>query len=166
MIIIGIDPGTRITGYGIIAHKNNCSTVIDFGTIRPPQKNPLEERIYTIYTTLDHLITKYKPHVLSVETQFVNKNVQSAIKLGMARGACLIAAVKHGLEVSEYAPTLAKKAVVGKGHASKLQVHKMVRALLNLDGKISEDAADALALALCHVHALHLKNRIQNLSQR
>jgi crossover junction endodeoxyribonuclease RuvC len=166
MIIIGIDPGSLITGYGIIQHVNNCSQVLDFGTIRPPQKHPIEQRYYMIYTTLDHLLAKFKPDVLSVETQFVNKNVQSAIKLGMARGSCIIAAAKHQIPVVEYAPTRAKKAVVGKGQASKLQVHKMVRILLNLEDNLSEDAADALALALCHVHAQHLAHRVLNLIQR
>lgn len=166
MIIIGIDPGSLITGYGIIKHQNNCSQVLDFGTIRPPQKNPIEQRYYMIYTTLDHLLTKFKPDVLSVETQFVNKNVQSAIKLGMARGSCIIAAAKHQIPVVEYAPTRAKKAVVGKGQASKLQVHKMVRILLNLEDNLSEDAGDALALALCHVHTQHLAHTVQNLMQR
>lgn len=166
MIIIGIDPGSLITGFGIILHENNLSKVLDFGTIKPPPKKPIEKKYFEIFNAIDHLIMKYKPDVLSVETQFVNKNVQSAIKLGMARGACIIAAAKHNIPVSEYAPTRAKKAVVGKGHASKLQVEKMVRLLLNIDDKISEDASDALALALCHAHTSHLGNGVQNFLRR
>ena len=166
MIIIGVDPGTRITGIGIIQHENNRCKVLYYGTIKPPPKAPLEKKYYAIFTALDHLLLKFKPQFLAVETQFVNKNVQSAIKLGMARGACLIAAAKHDVSVKEYAPTLAKKAVVGKGHASKLQVQKMVKILLNLDALICEDTSDALALALCHAHSSHLNEKLQNLLGR
>ena len=166
MIIIGVDPGTAITGFGIIKWANNSSSVLDYGVIKPPAKAPLEKRYYAIFTALDHLLTKFKPDFLSVETQFVNKNVQSAIKLGMARGACLIVAAKHDIPVHEYAPTVAKKAVVGKGHASKLQVQKMVRVLLKLEAELSEDTSDALALALCHAHSHQYKSKVDSLLGR
>lgn len=166
MIIIGVDPGTQITGFGLIEWKNNRSRLIDYGAIKPPAKEPLEKRYYTIFKELDLLIEKYQPDILSVETQFVNKNVQSAIKLGMARGACLIAAAKHGVQVKEYAPTVAKKAVVGKGHASKLQVQKMVQVLLGLNKNLIEDISDALALALCHAHSHQHESRLDSLLKR
>lgn len=159
MIIIGIDPGSKITGFGIIKYINRQYTVIDAGTIRPSIKEPLEKRYLHIFNSLDALLQKHKPNYLSVETQFVHKNVQSAIKLGMARGACMIAAAKNNIPVHEYAPTLAKKAVVGKGHATKEQMQRMIRLLLRLDQELCEDISDAFSLALCHIHALHLQNR-------
>lgn len=153
MIIIGVDPGTRMTGFGIIEHVNNSYRVLDFGVIQPPLKAPLEKRYLAIFLALEHLMEKYKPVCLAVETQYVDKNVQSAIKLGMARGVAILAAAKAGLEVNEYSPSMAKKAVVGKGGASKKQMQKMIQLLLNLDQEIKEDAADALALAICHLHS-------------
>lgn len=155
MIVIGVDPGSRITGFAIIEHLSRTSKALCYGTIRPSLKNPLEKRYYEIYSQLDQLITRFKPSCLSVETQFVHKNVQSAIKLGMARGACLIAAAKHDLEVKEYSPTLAKKSIVGKGHASKAQIQRMIQILLHLKEPLCEDSSDACALALCHLHTLH-----------
>lgn len=166
MIILGVDPGTRITGFGLLHYQNRTPKVLDYGTIRPSQKDPIEMRYYTIFTELDKLIQKFKPVCLSVETQFVNKNVQSAIKLGMARGACLLAAAKNQILVKEYAPTLAKKAVMGKGHASKVQVQKMIQLLLNLKQELSEDISDAFSLAFCHIHALHLENQQAILKRR
>ncbi|MCH9633624.1 MAG: Crossover junction endodeoxyribonuclease RuvC [Chlamydiae bacterium] len=168
MIILGVDPGTRATGFAVIQHENNRSIALDFGTIKPSPKDPLEKKYYFIFTSLDQLIIKYQPKFVSVETQFVHKNVQSAIKLGMARGACLIAAAKNNISVHEYAPCLVKKAVVGKGHATKLQVQKMVQILLNLDKqkKLDEDASDALALAICHAHAFHMNTNFQNILRR
>ncbi len=156
MIILGVDPGTRITGFGIIRSQNSQIQVLDYGTIRPPANAPLAKRYLAIFEALCHLIAKYQPQGLAVETQFVQKNVQSALKLGMARGACLIAAAQADIEVFEYAPTRAKKSVVGKGHASKSQMQKMIRLLLNITEEVQEDAADALAIALCHHHSLSL----------
>lgn len=163
MIIIGIDPGTRFTGFGLIHFKDGRYEVIDYGVIQPPLKAPLEKRYLAIFTALEHLIQKYKPSHLAIETQFVDKNVQSAIKLGMARGVCLLAAAKAGIFVSEYSPTMTKKAVVGKGHASKKQMQKMVQLLLNLNSEIKEDAADALALAICHFHSLSLSTSLKSI---
>jgi crossover junction endodeoxyribonuclease RuvC len=151
LIIIGIDPGTRITGYGVIKVQGTNYRVLDYGCIRPPQDLKLSERYLILFNAIDELITKYHPNALSVETQYVDKNAQSAIKLGMARGAAIIAAKRHGLSIFEYAPTKAKLAVVGNGKASKEQVQGMVKLLLKLETlPTPADAADALALAICH----------------
>lgn len=154
LIIIGIDPGTRITGYGIIeVHGTNYRTV-DYGCIRPPPTLKLSDRYLILFDAIEVLLKKHSPHALAVETQYVGKNAQSAIKLGMARGAAIIAAKRQGLSVFEYAPTKAKQAVVGNGRASKEQVQGMMKLLLRLaELPTPEDAADALALALCHAQS-------------
>lgn len=154
-IIIGIDPGTVVTGYGIVQCYDGMHKALDFGCIRPPSKLKLTDRYLIIYNGVEQLIKTYQPQSLVVETQYVHKNVQSALKLGMARGIAIIAAKKNGLPVYEYAPSKAKRAVVGHGNASKSQVQKMVQRLLALDLLPEpEDAADALALAICHAHSL------------
>lgn len=152
--ILGIDPGTRITGFGLINVEGSAYSALDYGCIRPPEKLKLTDRYLIIFNGIESLIEKYSPDVIVVETQFVNKNVQSALKLGMARGVAIIAAKRKGLAVFEYSPTHAKKAVVGNGRASKHQVQAMIQRLLNLSvAPEPEDAADALALAICHAHS-------------
>jgi crossover junction endodeoxyribonuclease RuvC len=160
-VIIGIDPGTNVTGYGIIKVQSSAYSVLDFGCIRPPTKLKITDRYLIIYNSLEHLLEIYQPNVLAIETQFVHKNVQSAIKLGMARGVVIVAAKRRGISIVEYSPTKAKRAVSGNGHASKIQVQGMVQKLLNLE-KLPEphDAADALALALCHAHSLKFSQRL------
>ncbi len=154
-IILGIDPGTRVTGYGIIKVEGSKYIPIDYGAIRPPIKAEAAKRYLVIHESVCALIERYQPQYLSVETQFVHKNVQSALKLGMARGVILIAAEKYKVRIAEYAPTKAKLAVVGNGRASKQQVQGMVRMLLGLSQVPQpEDAADALALAICHAQSL------------
>lgn len=152
--ILGIDPGTIITGYGVIACDGHKLQAVDYGCIRPPAKMKLSDRYMVIFDGIDQLIERHKPDALAIETQFVLKNPQSAIKLGMARGVILVAAKRKGVSVFEYAPTRAKRAVVGNGSASKSQVQRMVQHLLNLASLPEpEDAADALSLAICHAHA-------------
>lgn len=154
-IILGIDPGTKVTGYGIIVVENGHCKVLDYGCIKPPASLKLTDRYLILFNGVNQLIEMHHPDVLSVETQYVYKNIQSAIKLGMARGVVLIAAKKSGVSVVEYAPTQAKKAVVGNGRASKKQVQGMIQRLLGLQMPPEpEDAADALALAMCHAHSL------------
>jgi len=146
-IILGIDPGTRITGYGIIRYPLEP---IDFGCIRPPPKLCLEERYRLLFDALESLIEQHKPTAIAVESQFVLKNAQSAIKLGMAKGMVLLAGARAKIPVYEYAPKKAKLAVVGTGQASKYQVQRMIQSLLRLPAPPEpEDAADALALAIC-----------------
>lgn len=155
-IIFGIDPGTRITGYGIIY--TNPIEAIDFGVIRTSSELALEKRYLIIHESLISLIEKYQPSAVSVETQFVKKNAQSAMKLGMARGVIILAATKNHIPIFEYAPKKAKLAVVGTGSASKVQVQKMVQMLLHLkELPTPEDAADALSLAICHAHNIQGK---------
>ena len=154
-IILGIDPGTRVTGYGIIETDLRIHTPLDFGCIRPPPKLSLHERYALIHEGIEHLLDRYPIEALSVETQFVSRNAQSALKLGMARGVALLAATKRKIPIFEYAPKKAKVAVVGSGNATKEQVQRMMQTLLSLSElPTPEDAADALALALCHAHTL------------
>ena len=153
MIILGIDPGTKISGFGVIESQGSTFKAIDFGCIRPPAEYSLPDRYLVIFNSVDALLDKHRPEALVVETQFVKHNVQSAIKLGMARGAVMIAAARQQIPIYEYAPAKAKMAVVGNGRASKLQVQAMVQQLLRLpEPPHPEDAADALALAICHAH--------------
>lgn len=153
-VILGIDPGTRTTGFGIIKNKDGCHEPIDFGCIRPPPSLPIGEKYLVIFNAIDHLLETYHPDAVAVETQFMYKNAQSAMKLGMARGMVILAAARKKIPIYEYAPKKAKLAVVGNGSASKEQVQKMIQLLLRLPQiPEPEDAADALALALCHAHA-------------
>ena len=152
MIILGIDPGTRVTGYGIL---RTPMEPIDFGCIRPPLNALLETRYKIIFEGIEALIEKHKVEAVAVESQFVMKNVQSALKLGMAKGMAFLAAARAKIPVYEYTPKKAKLAVVGTGQASKLQVQRMIQTLLKLPNLPEpEDAADALALAICCSHNL------------
>jgi crossover junction endodeoxyribonuclease RuvC len=160
-IIIGVDPGTTVTGYGIIRIETSHYAVMDYGCIRPPPHLKITDRYLIIYNSLEELLELHQPHVLAIETQFVHKNVQSAIKLGMARGVVIVAAKKRGMKVVEYSPSKAKKAVSGNGRASKWQVQGIVQKLLTLKSLPEpEDAADALALALCHAHSRHFSEAL------
>lgn len=160
-IIIGIDPGTTVTGYGIIRVEPSSFQLLDYGCIRPPAHLKITDRYLIIYNGIEELLELHKPHELAIETQYVHKNVQSAMKLGMARGVVIVAAKKKGIKVVEYSPSKAKKAVSGSGRASKYQVQGMVQRLLSLDVLPQpEDAADALALALCHAHSLRFSQAL------
>lgn len=152
-IILGIDPGTRVTGYGVIQTDGRAHVALDYGTIRPSQNRSPHERYLQIFEGIELLITKYQPTAVAVELQFVHKNPQSAMKLGMARAVATLAASRQKIPVFEYAPKKAKLSIVGTGSASKEQVQKMIQLLLKLrELPKPEDAADALALALCHAH--------------
>lgn len=154
MIIIGIDPGTRITGYGIIKVEGiNRFQLLDYGCIRPPTNYDINDRYLAIHRGVEELLDKFSPHTLAIETQYVDskKSVGSAIKIGMARGVVIVAARKRSVAVAEYSPSTAKRAVTGRGGASKEQVQAMTKQLLGLrEVPKPEDAADALALAICH----------------
>jgi len=160
LIIFGIDPGTLITGYGVILVENGSIKALDYGCIKPPATYRLSDRYLVIYKALDELMDRYNPYAVSLESQFVGKNVQSAIKLGMAKGIALIVAKKKGIKVFEHTPTKVKSAVVGRGSASKSQVQGMVKALLNLPKEPPVDAADALAIAICQANSMRLKESI------
>lgn len=151
-VILGIDPGTIVTGYGLI-RMGNFLEVVDYGCVRPPQREELPVRYRIIFEAVTQLMLQYKPIACAIETQFVGKNVQSAIKLGMARGVIVLAASLQQIPIFEYAPSQAKCAVVGQGNASKEQVQRMLQRLLRLtEPPEPADASDALALAICHSH--------------
>lgn len=158
MIILGIDPGTVVTGYGLIETDGTNFRAIDYGCIRPPSNLKLSDRYLVIFNALEELIEKYSPDAMAIETQYVAKNPQSAIKLGMARGIAVVAAKRRGMSVFEYSPSKAKSSVVGNGRASKEQVQGMVKMLLKLTViPTPEDAADALALAICHGQSIRYR---------
>ncbi|MBD3585125.1 crossover junction endodeoxyribonuclease RuvC [Salinimonas sp. HHU 13199] len=152
MIILGIDPGSRITGYGLIARKQGKLVYVGSGCIRLKAEQ-LPERLAQIYTSVSEIIRQYQPQQFAIEQVFMARNPDSALKLGQARGAAIVAATQASLPVAEYSARQIKQAVVGKGSAEKTQVQHMVRHLLDLPGTPQADAADALAVALCHAHS-------------
>ena len=152
MKVIGIDPGTRIMGYGIVESSGSRLIHIDNGAIFTSPKAPLADRLRDIYEGISKVIDQYKPDAVSIEDIFYSKNVKSAMKLGHARGVGMLAGANKGLDIFEYTPTAIKSAVVGFGRAEKKQVQQMVKILLNLPEVPQEDAADALAAAICHIN--------------
>jgi len=160
MVIIGIDPGFAITGYGIIEYSGNKFKLMDVGVITTEAHTELSDRLLTLNNELDVLISRYQPDAMAVEELFFNTNVKTAIKVGHGRGVALLSAAKAGIKVYEYTPLQVKQAVVGYGRAKKEQVQQMVKVLLNMD-KIPkpDDAADALAVAICHAHSSGPVNR-------
>ena len=150
--ILGIDPGVRITGFGIIEKSGNRLAYLASGCIKTDAKASLPTRLGTIHAGLNELLTQYKPDQAVIEIVFVNVNPQSTLLLGQARGAAITTLVAGGVEVAEYTALQVKQAVVGNGHADKVQVQHMVRRLLSLPGDPSPDAADALACAIAHAH--------------
>ncbi len=164
-IILGIDPGTRSTGYGVIKVSHRVLSPLDFGCIRPPTQAPDSVRYLALFNALDRLLEHHTPDYVAVETQFVSKNAQSALKLGKAQGMALLAAARRNIPIHEFAPSQAKLAVVGNGSASKEQVQRMIQLLLHLPHVPEpEDAADALALAICLANTLHFKQRLTSCS--
>lgn len=149
--ILGIDPGSRLTGYGIIETSGRHCTYIASGCVRVAANN-IPEKLEQIFEGLTSIIEQYHPEQVAIEMVFMAQNPDSALKLGHARGAAIVAAVRYHLPVSEYSARQVKQAVVGKGAADKLQVQHMVKRLLNLPASPQADAADALAVALCHAH--------------
>lgn len=147
MRILGLDPGSRITGVGIIEDER----LVHAESLRLGG-GPMPERLGEIYRRLSELLAEFQPEVAAVETVFMSRNPQAAIKLGQARGAAICALVGYGLAVHEYAPRAIKQALVGRGGAAKEQVQHMTRAILKLRQPLGEDASDALAVALCHHH--------------
>lgn len=150
--ILGIDPGLRVTGFGLIEKVGTRLAYIASGCIRTDAKGSLPARLGTIHAGVRELVEQYKPDQSVIEIVFVNVNPQSTLMLGQARGAAITALVSSGLDVAEYTALQVKQAVVGNGHADKLQVQHMVRRLLALPGEPSPDAADALACAIAHAH--------------
>ena len=157
--ILGIDPGSRQTGIGVIATDGQHTQHI-FSTCLRLGDASFPERLGKIFTEITAIIQQYQPTEMAIENVFVSNNAASALKLGQARGAAICAGVTSGLSVMEYSPKEIKQATVGKGGADKVQVQHMVKYLLGLHGKLQADTADALAIALCHAHTSHLKNRL------
>lgn len=147
--ILGIDPGSRATGYGLIDVRGEESICVTHGCIRCNEKD-LSDRLLHIHRSLIRVIADYAPDEVAIESVFVNRNAQSALVLGHARGAAVLSAASNGLKLAEYAPTQVKSAVVGSGRAEKIQIKHMVSMLLKLESIPAADAADALAIAICH----------------
>jgi len=151
--ILGIDPGSRITGFGVVEVSGGKARYITSGCLRVGGEGSLPLRLKAIFEGISEVVTEFSPQEMAIEQVFVRHNIDSALKLGQARGAAICAATYLGLEVFEYTPTRIKQAVVGRGHASKDQVQFMMKTLLQLSAKPQEDAADALACALCHFNS-------------
>jgi crossover junction endodeoxyribonuclease RuvC len=153
-IILGIDPGSRFTGYGVIKQQNRTFTYLGSGCIKAlSQGEDLGSRLQTIFAGVSEIIMQFKPDMFAIEQVFMAKNPDSALKLGQARGAAIVAATNNGLVIAEYSARQIKQAVVGTGGADKSQVQHMVKTILKLPGTPQADAADALAVALCHAHS-------------
>lgn len=151
MRILGVDPGTLITGYGVIDHENGRLSLVDYGIIRMHASDTLPRRLEKIYTGLERVIESTAPDEFAIESAFYSKNVQSTLKLGHARGVAILAAVLRQIPTAEYAPLEIKQAVTGSGRATKEQVEYMVMAMLKMDrNEHLLDATDALATAICH----------------
>lgn len=153
VLILGIDPGSAITGFGLIREVGNKLEAVDYGCIRTSPSYPLEKRLEKLYKDLRDIITQYKPDSFAVEELFFNKNVRTALTVGHARGVILLAGAEGGLPVFEYTPLQVKQAVVGYGRAEKSQIQFMVKTILCLpETPKPDDVADALAVAICHTH--------------
>jgi crossover junction endodeoxyribonuclease RuvC len=150
--ILGVDPGSRITGYGVIEKEGGLLRFVACGVIRTANGQSFPERLQAIHDGLSAVIREQAPAVAAVEDMFVAINPRSALKLGHARGVAILAAMQQGLVVHDYTPRMIKQAVVGYGNAEKVQVQQMVRILLRLSASPSADAADALAVAICHAN--------------
>ena len=159
MRVLGIDPGSRITGYGIIDKEGNRLIHVDNGAIFTDSHKDFPMRLQRIYRGLTEVIIRFRPDAVAVENIFFATNVQSALKLGQARGAAIVAGVNAGLPVFEYTALQVKQAVVGHGRADKQQVQKMLKVLLNLPELAQEDASDALATAVCHAHSVGMHKK-------
>ena len=159
MIILGIDPGLAIMGYGIIQYEGNRFKPLDYGAITTPSTMPTPIRLKTIYKELNEIIIKYNPEVIAIEELFFNNNAKTALLVGHARGVAVLSAANNDKDIFEYTPLQVKQGVVGYGRADKRQVQEMVKALLNLS-KVPkpDDVADALAVAICHAHTGNFKD--------
>ena len=166
MRILGIDPGTRITGYGIIDVEGNRLRHVDNGIVKTRSSDPLPIRLKAIYDGLTVVLKEFSPEAVAIEQVFLAKNPKAALTLGHARGTAVIASVNLNLEVHEYSALQVKSAVVGYGHAAKQQVQHMVKTLLNLPEVAQEDAADALAVAICHANSRTLRQMAINSGRR
>ena len=157
--ILGVDPGLRRTGWGVILVSGNALSFVAAGTVRAPLDDDLAQRLVALHDGLSEIVALHRPDEAAVEQTFVNRDASATLKLGQARGIALLVPALAGLAVAEYAPNAVKKTVVGAGHAEKMQIRAMVRVLLPLAKFDSDDAADALAIAICHAH--HRQSAVQ-----
>lgn len=161
MIIFGIDPGTAILGWGVIEEERNTMRMIACGVVRTPAGDPADQRLLQLYNELSALITNYKPDAAAIEELFFSKNVTTALPVGQARGVALLALAQQKIPIFEYKPLVVKQAVAGYGGADKKQLQEMVRMTLRLQTVPKpDDAADALAVALCHGYSAPMTRRI------
>ena len=159
MIILGIDPGIAILGYGIVEYNGNSFKTLDYGAVLTDSKETTPNRLNKIYDELGKLLDIYKPNAVAIEELFFNKNAKTAIVVGQARGVAILAAAQRNLEIFEYTPLQVKQGVVGYGRADKKQVQVMVKTFLNLKTVPKpDDVADALAVAICHAHTGRMGN--------
>jgi crossover junction endodeoxyribonuclease RuvC len=157
MLVLGIDPGTAITGYGLVEERQDVLSLVDAGVIRTPAGEQLPRRLAQIYSELCALICRHRPSAMAVEELFFSNNARTAFAVGQARGVCLLAGVQAGVPIAEYTPLQVKQAVVGYGRATKDQVQQMVRMLLELSDILTpDDASDAVAIAICHHHSARM----------
>jgi len=152
MIVLGVDPGSRVTGYGLVEKSGNQITCLHSGTFGTSLDRPFFERIYEIFQSMSEIMNRYRPEEMAIEDLFFHKNLESALKIGHARGAVLIAAVQNKVKIFEYSPLEIKKSVVGYGRATKEQVRSMIQLILKLKTLPPLDASDALATAICHLN--------------
>lgn len=160
--ILGLDPGLRITGWGVIDVEGSTLFHVKHGIVTSKESEDLPSRLVSLYTQLTEIIQCYRPQEAAVEETFVNKNPLSALKLGLARGVVLLAPASAGLLVGEYSANKVKKSVVGAGHADKTQVAMMVARLLPKSKGVTKDAADALAVAICHAHHRTFQQKVRS----
>ncbi|MDP4126908.1 MAG: crossover junction endodeoxyribonuclease RuvC [Bacillota bacterium] len=164
MIILGIDPGTAIMGYGLIEQKGNHLKALSYSCWRTPAHTPLANRLLMLFEQIDSFLREYQPDQMAIEELFFNRNTTTALTVGHARGVAMLASAQNRIPVFEYTPLQVKQAVVGYGRADKKQVQQMVKGLLRLDQiPKPDDTADALAIAICHAHSYALDKRVEEL---
>lgn len=167
MRVLGIDPGSETLGWGVVDGSGSRYEAVEFGTIRSDTKKPFSARLASIYAGVGELIDRFEPGVLSIEDTFISINVKSAMKLGQVRGVVLLLAEQRSLVIAEYAPRLIKQTIVGNGNAEKHQVGEMVKLLLRLKAvPTPHDAADALAIAICHFHHFRAADKLRSAGGR
>jgi crossover junction endodeoxyribonuclease RuvC len=165
MKVLGIDPGTAITGWGLVSREGDALTLLDYGTISTSPDTALPQRLQNIYRELGHIASHHQPDAAAVEKLFFNKNARTAMAVGQARGVALLAMADAGLPLHEYTPLEVKQSVSGYGRASKEQIQKLVQMLLGLDFiPQPDDAADAIAVAICHIHSSRLQSALAQAS--
>ncbi|NIN66469.1 MAG: crossover junction endodeoxyribonuclease RuvC [Anaerolineae bacterium] len=158
MLVLGIDPGTAITGWGAVRKQGDDLILVDYGTVDTSHDIPLPQRLQTIHRELGEIVSQHHPDAVAVETLFFSKNVKTALSVGQARGVALLAIAEAGIPFHEYTPLEVKQSVVGYGRATKDQIQQLVKMLLRLDSVPQpDDAADAIAVAICHIHSARLE---------